>query len=463
MNHRSARRASHFLPMVLLAAGVLCRPGGGETEAGPAPEDPRVQTNRVLLALPQIAFPARGRGTAVVMWDTAADKPADQPRFVEFAFKGPMSRSDVFEFVGGKKGPWLYSHAITDRFHFGVNAAGARISYHPRHNQLGQDFHPAVFLSYPQEGSLEERLRRFLNSEVDLAAEVDAEGILQLVHRWDSGDVNDPRDIADRLSFDTHRGYLPVLLSWDSNYRGAVEKSWHWTIKFEWVKCGSGWYISSAERVSYAGGLPDAARPWYITITAFDPNAEVSDEEFTMEALGAQEGMTVVEADSGFSHVYSPPAATPSEWKETVEEEEPAPDAKKRESPPAQSAVEPTGDETPSRLPETTAPARTSLTDRGSTLAPPTVPCGTAAAQESLSKGAERGANAGKQSGEPTKPAPRPADKAHASETDHLAAPPHRVVRIHTLLGLFLLLGMFVAVECVQGHARARKRQQREL
>jgi hypothetical protein len=451
--------------MALLAAGVLCKPCGGETEAGPAPADPRVQMNRVLLALPQIAFPARGRGTASVMWDTAADRPADQPRLVEFAFKGPMSRSDVFAFEAGQKGRWLYSHAITDRFHFGVNAGGARISYHPQHNQLGEDFHPAVFLSYPEagEGPLDKKLRRYLDPEMELAAETDAEGILQLVHCWSYRYENNFYGGTDRFSFDTHRGYLPVLIGRDSEYYEPPKESWHWTVKFEWVKCGPGWYISSAQRVSYTGDLPDATQPWHIAITAFDPNAEVSDEEFTMEALGAQEGMTVVEADSGFSHAYSPPAATPSGWKETAEDTEPTPNAPKQESPPAQSTPDPANEQISSEPTAATAPARAPLVAPTSTLAPATVSGRTPGTQRSSPNGVELTANAGQQPAGPARPVARPADQAHAAEADHLAAHPPRVVRIHTLLALFLLLGMFVAVEYVQAHARARNRRQREL
>jgi hypothetical protein len=465
MNHRDVPRAGHVLPVALLVAGAFYRPGYGQTGAGVASENPRAQVNRVLLALPQIAFPATGRGTALVMWDTAADKPADRPRFVEFAFKGPMSRADVFEFLGGRKGPWLYSHAITDRFHFGVNAGGVRISYHPRHNQLGEDFHPAVFLSYPEpgEGPLDERLRRYLNSEGDLAAEVDAEGILQLVHRWDNEDVNHPYDTAVRLSFDTHRGYLPVLLSRDSNYRVAIEKSWHWTVKFDWIRYGSAWYVSSAERVSYTGDLPDAARPSYITITAFDPNAEVSDEEFTMEALGAQEGMTVVDADSGFSHAYSPPAPIPAGWKETVEETEPTRNAPKQDSAPVPSIPDAANQQISSEPTAVTAPARVPLFGRTSTLAPPPASGATAGMRRSFSSGVELTADGGQQPDGPARPTAPPADKAHATEGDHLAASPHRVVRIHTLLGLFLLLSMFVVVEYANAHARARNRQPREL
>ncbi len=126
MNHRDGRKARHVLPMASLVAGVLYASCYGGTRAGPVPEGPCAQVNRVLFALPTGAFPAAGRGTPVIRWDTGADRPADRLRSVEFASRGPMSRSDVFAFVAGKKGSWLYSHAITDRFPFGVNADGAR-------------------------------------------------------------------------------------------------------------------------------------------------------------------------------------------------------------------------------------------------------------------------------------------------------------------------------------------------
>jgi hypothetical protein len=323
MNHRDVPRAGHVLPVALLVAGAFYRPGYGQTGAGVASENPRAQVNRVLLALPQIAFPATGRGTALVMWDTAADKPADRPRFVEFAFKGPMSRADVFEFLGGRKGPWLYSHAITDRFHFGVNAGGVRISYHPQHNQLG--------------------------------------------------------------------------------------------------------------------------------------------EEFTMEALGAQEGMTVVDADSGFSHVYSPPAPIPAGWKETVEETEPTPNAPKQDSAPVPSIPDAANQQISSEPTAVTAPARVPLVGRTSALAPPPASGATAGMRRSFSSGVELTADGGQQPDGPARPTAPPADKAHAAEGDHLAASPRRVFRIHTLLGLFLLLSMFVVVEYANAHARARNRQPREL
>jgi hypothetical protein len=252
---------------------------------------------------------------------------------VEFAFKGPMSRSDVFEFGTGKKGPWLYSHAITDRFHFGVNAAGARISYHPRHNQLGGDFHPAVFLSYPQEGEgpLDERLRRYLTSEAELAAE----------------------------------------------------------------------------------------------------------------------------AGTGFSHVYSPSAAALSEWKETTEETEPAPNAEEPDAPPAQPVLYPTNEQAPS---ETAAPARVPLTGASSTPAPARVSGGTPGAPEDLSHETAMDANAGKQPGGSVPPAPLPAGKTHAAGTDPWSTSPHRVVRIHTLVGLLLLLGMAGVVAGARARTRTRDR-----
>ncbi len=462
MNHRNMRKVSYILPVALLVAGVLYRPCYCQTEAGPALENPRDQVNKVLLALPDIEFPAAGRGTAIVMWDTAGDKPADLPRIVDFAFKGPKSRSDVFAFVAGQKGSWLYSHAITDEFHFGVNARGARISYHPRHNQIGEDFHPAVFLTVPEEAPIEEELKWFLRPEAGVSAETDATGILHLVHRWNSKNETRFYGGATWFSFDTRKGYLPVLIGKDLEYYEPPAASWRWVIKFQWIQYGSTWYIGSAERQAYRTDIPGTARPCQLTITEFDPNAEVSDEEFSMEALGAWEGMTVVEASTGFSHVYTPPVATLSEWEEPPKEVEPAPNAEKQESPPSQPALDPTGEQTPSEPAETADSARVPLTDQTSAWAPPGVSGGTPGAHKGLSHEAELAANAGKQPGGPASSTPQPAAKAHATESGHLPGPPHREVRIHTLLGLFLLLGMLGAVAYVHAHIRPHHRQQED-
>jgi len=246
-----------------------------------------------------------------------------QPTVVDFVFKDQMSRLDRFEWVDGTKGPREWAHIIANKCQFGINPQYAVISplFPPLHCDVGKDFHPDVFL-HMKGIAIKELVELMARPIRTLSAKVDSNEIVHLVARAQNPDANNPFDHAYRISVDPHKEFLPVLLGQEVNFHKRPEDSDTLTINLDWSKYGSGWYVRSAEYRAYRIKTPDKKEHGQFTITQFDPNAEISDAEFTLEGLGVTDGTTVIDKLAGVTYQYGAPVKTLEELAEPLEEAE---------------------------------------------------------------------------------------------------------------------------------------------
>jgi hypothetical protein len=70
----------------------------------------------------------------------------------------------------------------------------------------------------------------------------------------------------------------------------------------------------------YSLGAPDQGEHAQFKITQFDPNAQIADAEFTLEGLGATEGMRIVDMIEGTHFRYRLPVPEESERTESPEQ-----------------------------------------------------------------------------------------------------------------------------------------------
>jgi hypothetical protein len=308
--YRTIRTSIWFFSIGLVVAFLVCRLSYAQVEDALALDDPMAVVRTVLSAVKSIESPVSGRGTAIMTMEKCVPNLDGKELIVDFAFKEQKSRTDIFESSGGSKGPRLQARVKSDKYDFNYysythEGRGSASIYRTKgHRAMGQDFdfHPEVFKRL-KGYSLIHCLETFLKaeeSEIDVSARLDGEGILHIVGRGHIVTPSREYDHEIQLSFDTQKELVPVL---GRNTLIYPEKTTHTIYKFQWAKFNSLWYVSRAEHSIHVGD--DQPRK-HITVTVknFSPNVNVSDKEFTLNGLGIPDGVLVTDRVAGVTYRY---------------------------------------------------------------------------------------------------------------------------------------------------------------
>jgi hypothetical protein len=287
MNYHSLWPARRILGVFLPIVGAFCAPAHSQTGATKPLDDPKAVLNNVLSAIQNVALVPSGRGTAIMTADARWPEPAEEPAIMDFVFKGQMSRFDRFVSVEGKKGARLHARVITERREFGINPqyGSVRPALHTLHYAVGADFHPQVFMHLGGMG-INDIFKLMASPDNTLSADMDSNDVIHLVARCQGESRDGPYDHTLRVSVDTRRAFLPVLLAMEIDYHKQPARSQREMVKCDWVKWGSGWYVRSADYRFYAIGFPDQGDYERFEVTQFDPNAQISDTEVYVTGLG---------------------------------------------------------------------------------------------------------------------------------------------------------------------------------
>jgi hypothetical protein len=323
MNHQNKPLAHGISAIILLLVGIFYRFCLAGTGTALPLDDPQAAVRAIQAALQNIELVPSGRGTAIMISSYPGQEGESQPTVVDFVFKDQMSRLDRFAWVDGAKGARDWAHIVTNKCQFGINPQYAVISplFPPLHCDVGKDFHGNVFMHLGGM-SAQDALEIMLRPERALSAQVDGNEVIHLVSRWRTTEGKDPRDHAYRLSCDPRIGFLPVSIASEFDFHKRPAESSRQVIKVNWVRHGRAWYVSSADYRLYATGNPLKGTREQVTITEFDPNATISDAEFTLEGLGVTDGMTVIDKLAGVTYQYGAPVKTLEELAEPLEEAE---------------------------------------------------------------------------------------------------------------------------------------------
>lgn len=323
MNHQREPIAHGVPALIPLIVSIFCVRCPAGTGAALSLDDPQAVVRAVQSALENVELVPSGRGIAMMTSSLPGQDAEPQPRIVDFVFKDQMSRLDSFAWVDGAKGPRQWARVITSKCRFGINPQYATISpvFRPLHCSVGKDFHPHVFIhlgGMPAKDALEIMLR----PDRELSAQVDGNDVIHLVSRWRTTEGKDPHDHAFRLSADPRQGFLPVLIASEFDFHKRPAESSRQVLAVGWARYGGAWYVCSADYRLYATGYPLKGTRVQVTITEFDPNATISDAEFTLEGLGVTDGMTVIDKLAGVTYQYGAPVKTLEELAEPLEEAE---------------------------------------------------------------------------------------------------------------------------------------------
>ncbi len=304
-------------PWLVFALAILAEPCYPQTSPGQPLEDPNAVVRSMLSAIQNPELVRAGRGTATILAYTPFPDEGNVPGTVDFAFQGPRSRQDYFASAGGTKGARLCAWAVTEKctYHLGSRAAWVIAADRPLHKSVGHDFHPEVFMTL-HGMETEFMLKQMLLPIRKLSGVADSNGVIHLTSQYRSDDPNNRYTHTLRLSFDPGKGCHPVLLAMDTHFVDKTEKSGTQIMKVDWVKTGSGWYVSAADYKTHAIAAPEKGVHTQFKVTHFDPNAVVSDAEFTWEGLGVPEGMTIsdhVTRRPGYRYALRPGASEPNQ------------------------------------------------------------------------------------------------------------------------------------------------------
>ncbi len=73
------------------------------------------------------------------------------------------------------------------------------------------------------------------------------------------------------------------------------------TLRLEWTEYDGIWYVSRADR----NVLPSNDIRFTFVVESFNPNVEVSDEQFALDGLALPEGLLVIDSIAGISYRYT--------------------------------------------------------------------------------------------------------------------------------------------------------------
>jgi hypothetical protein len=285
--------AQRFFQIIFVIVLLACCPSySGGSEALPL-DDPDAVVQRVLSALKNIELPATGRGTAVMETENYRHLTDKKELVIDFVFMDQTSRTDIFESRRGFTGSRLLAHVVSDKYVIKVHPSGADIGRFPRHRDrnIGLDFHPEVFMQFKGTVLTKklENILKYMGQREHTSVELDDKGILHIVCRGQVAvrSKDEVYNYEERMSFDTSRGLMPVLLKSTTE---TPERTGSTTVRLQWAKYDSAWYPSRAEYVSQPGNRFHRV----VTIESFTPDAD--EKEFILDWLDVPDGMNVVGA-----------------------------------------------------------------------------------------------------------------------------------------------------------------------
>jgi hypothetical protein len=296
--------ASLLIGIALVLIYLVFNPSH-EQASGTLPlNDPNAVLKIVLVAINHYQLPISGKGTATMkMIKPEFNKELFDGKnlIVDFEFKGPSSRTDIFETSIDTKKLYLFSEAITDKqvISFAPSFESAHIDGVQDHEKIGLDFHPDVFMDFSI-GPLAKLLNGLMKHPPDYAlTEVDTDGILHYIAGGHLVQNGEGFDQEIKLSFDTRKGLLPVSYYMENKYVDP-NKNWGREAKLEWVKFGSAWYPTQAEYFVQ----PGKRKHVIFTVKDFTPNADVPDADFTLDSMNIPDGTIVSDSIAGRAYPY---------------------------------------------------------------------------------------------------------------------------------------------------------------
>ena len=247
--------------------------------------------NKVIPALEALEskLPTSGRGIAILKTENFFSRLDGRDLTVDFSFKGPNSRRDIYEMIGDKKGPKLEARVESEKSHIFENYGMVEIQRPKGHDWDQNDFHPSVFMSF-RDFPLKKRLQYILehdysaDSESYVSTELDDKGILNIINGRTAINTTD-LDAETQISFDTTKEMIPVLIK--STLKRS-ENTIITTVRLQWTQYDSTWYVSSFEY-----NIEPDNRNYKFTIKDFYPNVNIWDKEFTVAGLDLHNGMII--------------------------------------------------------------------------------------------------------------------------------------------------------------------------
>jgi hypothetical protein len=278
--------------------------------------DPNAVLKIILSAINNYRLPLTGRGKAILKMEKNYQLFDDKELIVDFVFKGPSSRTDIFETNVESKNSRLLSEAVTDKqvISFTPTYESARISGFQEHNKIGLDYHPDVFLNFYGNALVKWLKGLILKTEYPpdyTSVEVDTEGILHYIAGGHLVHEGEGYDQELKFSFDTNKGLLPISYYLDNKYVDP-NKNWGGEAKFEWSKFDSVWYLTQAEYSVLRG----KGKHVVFTIKDFTPNVDVSDNEFTLDGMNIPDGIMITDSIEHIAYRYG---TSPSVIEDTEE------------------------------------------------------------------------------------------------------------------------------------------------
>jgi len=299
------RLGRKHLCCAVITLATLASPLCYAKEKTPLPlKDPNAVIAKVLSALKKIEHAATGRGRATITAKIAETGYQERQVVVDFVFKGPNSRTDVFTREESGSLVRLYSDARSEKASIRVDRKGAAIQRREMHEvTVGYDFNPEIFCA-PLGSSAVRHLEAILERpHVHRSVTHNEDGVLRFTSSGGGHtSTGKPRSVT-RIWFDPAKGYRPVFWEKRSNRNNGT-----WTarsVKLEWTQYKGAWYVSHAKRRH----LPDSKVHIAFTVERFKPNVEVSPKEFTLEGLGVPKGLRVHDAIAGIHYPYGDKAS----------------------------------------------------------------------------------------------------------------------------------------------------------
>ena len=288
--------------IVLTIIFLSCYSSYGQVTPALPLNDPNAVLKIVLSAMKNYNLPQSGRGTATMtMIKPEFNKELfdGKESIANFEFKGKLSRTDILDASVDAKEIRLQTSIVTDKqiLSFTPTYKSARIDNVQDHDRIGLDFHPNVFMDFLS-GSLAKLLNGLMKHPPAYAStEVDANGILHYIAGAHLEQDGEGFDQEIKLSFDTHKELLPVSCFMENKYADP-NKNWGSESIFEWAQFDSVWYPKQAESFVQPGKRKHVV----FKVQYFVPNAEISDDEFTLQGIGIHDGIMLT--DSILHKVY---------------------------------------------------------------------------------------------------------------------------------------------------------------
>lgn len=237
-----------------------------------------------------------GRGKAKVkysMGDSVIWK-----KVIDFRFKDRLSRSDIYRLDKNQKSNF---HVIYSTHRHGALSWDGRLlrvkrGSHPALNRhLKNDLHPETFTRLYLR-PIAKKLEVFLRADY-IDVNLDNQGILQItfIYRKSKKEM--------KICFDTRKGYNLLSYSYATihDIDGDPGEKRDYSYQAEWAQYGeSQWYIKKAIKND------DQFDIHSVEILDFQFDSDISDSDFTAQALNIPTGADVLDEDTGKRYKYDP-------------------------------------------------------------------------------------------------------------------------------------------------------------